>query len=66
MPEATRARTLGLIAAGGLLGTAYRWRRHPSACPYRLRERAENVGLTFASRLGSPLGYFSRFQRIRP
>jgi ubiquinone/menaquinone biosynthesis C-methylase UbiE len=32
-----RARTLGLIVAGGVLGTALWWRRHPSACPYGQR-----------------------------
>jgi SAM-dependent methyltransferase len=50
----------GRLVVGELFGDPH-W-----VSPHRLRERAEKVGLSFASRLGSPLGYFSRFQRIRP
>ena len=32
-----RARTLGIIVAGGVLGTALWWRKNPSACPYGQR-----------------------------
>jgi ubiquinone/menaquinone biosynthesis C-methylase UbiE len=47
----------GRLVVGELFGDPH-W-----VSPSRLRERAEHVGLTFGRRLGSPIGYFSRFQR---
>jgi len=47
----------GRLVVGELFGDPH-W-----VSPGRLRERAERAGLTFARRLGSPLGSFSRFQR---
>ena len=47
----------GRLVVGELLGDPH-WVR-----PGRLRERAEQAGLRFARRVGSPLGYFDRFER---
>jgi SAM-dependent methyltransferase len=47
----------GRLVVGELFGDPH-WVR-----PRRLRERAGRAGLAFTRRLGSPLGYFSRFQR---
>ena len=47
----------GRLVVGELFGDPH-W-----VSPGRLRERAERAGLGFDTRLGSPLGYFSRFRR---
>lgn len=47
----------GRLVVGELFGDPH-WIR-----PEQLRRRAEAAGLTFVGRLGSPLGYFARFQR---
>jgi ubiquinone/menaquinone biosynthesis C-methylase UbiE len=47
----------GRLVVGELFGDPH-WVR-----PKRLRENGEAAGLHFARRLGSPLGYFARFER---
>ncbi len=47
----------GRLVVGELFGDPH-W-----VSPRRLRERAGGAGLRFVRRLGSPLGYFARFER---
>ena len=47
----------GRLVIGELFGDPHRVR------PWRLRERAEGVGLSFAHKSGTALGYFARFER---
>ncbi len=47
----------GRVVVGELFGDPH-W-----VSPRRLRERAEGAGLRFVRRLGTPLGYFARFER---
>ena len=47
----------GRLIVGELFGDPH-W-----VSPGRLRERAEQAGLRFDERLGTPLGYFARFRR---
>jgi SAM-dependent methyltransferase len=49
----------GRLVVGELFGDPH-W-----VSPVRLRERAQDAGLTYARRSGSPLGYFARFERRR-
>jgi protein-L-isoaspartate O-methyltransferase len=49
----------GRLVVGELFGDPH-W-----VSPARLRARAEDAGLAFACRSGTPLGYFARFERPR-